>query len=106
MSLADELLADYEEAGGEVVEEEADIDMSEVADVAEVEAEVDYSSKDSVRTVAKLRDSHKVCICNRLSHLPFPSNLVETVLQFCTVQRKDIGFEPCKNNNSYVEICL
>ena len=60
MSLADELLADYEEAGGEVIEDEADMEMTEVADVEEVAAEVDYSSKDSVRSVAKLRDSEKV----------------------------------------------
>ena len=60
MSLADELLADYEEAGGEVIEDEADADLMEVADVAEVAAEVDYSSKESVRSVAKLRDSQKV----------------------------------------------
>ena len=60
MSLADELLADYEEAGGEVIEDEADADLMEVADVAEVAAEVDYSSKESVRSVAKLRDSQKL----------------------------------------------
>ena len=60
MSLADELLADYEEAGGEVIEDETDADLMEVADVAEVAAEVDYSSKESVRSVAKLRDSEKV----------------------------------------------
>lgn len=60
MSLADELLADYEEAGGEVIEDEADVEMTEIAEVAEVSEEVDFSTKDSVRSVAKLRDSQKL----------------------------------------------
>lgn len=60
MSLADELLADYEEAGGEAIEDEADIEMTDISEVAEVSEEVDFSTKDSVRSVAKLRDSQKV----------------------------------------------
>ena len=58
MSLADELLADFEEDDlGQNEEEEADEEMAEVAEVA---AEVDYTSKESVRHVAKLRDSKEV----------------------------------------------
>ena len=54
MSLADELLADFEDDDVEQnVEEEA---MEDIAEVDEVVPEVDYSSKESVRHIAKLRD--------------------------------------------------
>lgn len=54
MSLADELLADFEDDDVEQnVEEEA---MDDIAEVDEVVPEVDYSNKESVKHIAKLRD--------------------------------------------------
>ena len=56
MSLADELLADFEEDEGDE-DVEADAEMTEVTDAA---LETDYSDKESVKHVAKLRDSQQV----------------------------------------------
>lgn len=54
MSLADELLADFEDDDVEQnVEEEA---MDDITEVDEVVPEVDYSNKESVKHIAKLRD--------------------------------------------------
>lgn len=60
MSLADELLADYEDdAGGEPEVNEAESELMELAEVEEIPT-VDYSNKDSVKNVAKLRDSKEL----------------------------------------------
>ena len=61
MSLADELLADLEE-GGEDIEQDEDEVQAEIADVEEITMDMDkqYSS---VSCVAKLRDSKEVIIC-------------------------------------------
>ncbi|XP_048762205.2 U4/U6 small nuclear ribonucleoprotein Prp31-like [Ostrea edulis] len=54
MSLADELLADFEDDDlGQNVEDEA---MDDIAEVEDVIPEVDYSNKESVKHIAKLRD--------------------------------------------------
>lgn len=54
MSLADELLADFEDDDVEQnVEEEA---MDDITEVDEVVPEVDYFNKESVKHIAKLRD--------------------------------------------------
>lgn len=57
MSLADELLADLEE-GGENLETQ-DIEQEDVTEVSDTVMEVD-TTKHSVRSVAKLRDSTEV----------------------------------------------
>lgn len=54
MSLADELLADFEDDDlGQNVEDEA---MDDIVEVEDVIPEVDYSNKESVKHIAKLRD--------------------------------------------------
>ena len=55
MSLADELLADFED--DDVHHNEAEDEIGEVTEVEEVSADFDYTRKESVKHVAKLRDS-------------------------------------------------
>lgn len=57
MSLADELLADLEDAGE--AEEEQLLQEDEIEDVEDIAMEVDTSAK-SVRSIAKLRDSEQL----------------------------------------------
>lgn len=54
MSLADELLADFED--DDVEHNAGDDEMDVIAEVDEVVPEVDYRSKESVKHIAKLRD--------------------------------------------------
>lgn len=84
MSLADELLADLEEAGDEgedglytVGEEgESDVEAAEreaeggLQDIPE-EMEVDYSGTESVASIAKLRNSKQVCLRTFVSQHEF-----------------------------------
>ena len=60
MSLADELLADFEEDGDDVEEPEDDGQMLELAEVEDVAMDTEQFSKNSVRSIAKLRDSDEV----------------------------------------------
>ncbi|XP_045211862.1 U4/U6 small nuclear ribonucleoprotein Prp31-like [Mercenaria mercenaria] len=60
MSLADELLADFEEAGDDVEEHEGDGQTMELADVDDVTMETHIVAKNSVRNIAKLRDSEEL----------------------------------------------
>lgn len=60
MSLADELLADFEEAGDDVGETEGEGQMLELAEVDDVTMETHVVTKNSVRNIAKLRDSEEV----------------------------------------------
>lgn len=60
MSLADELLADFEEAGEDVEDTEGDGQTMELADVDDVSLTSQAVSKNSVRNIAKLRDSAEV----------------------------------------------
>ena len=58
MSLADELLADLEEGGDNLETNDAE-EPEEVTEVTDIVMEVD-TSRHSVRSVAKLRDSKEV----------------------------------------------
>ena len=60
MSLADELLADLEEGGEEVMEDDASAD--EEADTIDdvTTKEMDTTSGDSIHSIAKLHDSKQV----------------------------------------------
>ena len=60
MSLADELLADFEDDDHVVEEPETEAQMFELAEVEEVTMETEQSNKNSVRNIAKLRDSEEV----------------------------------------------
>ena len=60
MSLADELLADFEEDGDDVEEPEDDGQMLELAEVEDVAMDTEQFNKNSVRSIAKLRDSDEV----------------------------------------------
>jgi hypothetical protein len=60
MSLADELLADFEEAGDDIEENDGDGQTMELADVDDVTMETQTLTKNSVRNIAKLRDSDEV----------------------------------------------
>lgn len=62
MSLADELLADFDEAADDVVDNESEGQMLELAEVDDVAMETQSYSKSSVRNIAKLRDSEEVCL--------------------------------------------
>ena len=64
MSLADELLADFEEAGDNADEAEGDGQTMELAEVDDVSMETVSLSKNSVRNIAKLRDSEQVIYCS------------------------------------------
>ncbi|XP_033751531.1 U4/U6 small nuclear ribonucleoprotein Prp31-like [Pecten maximus] len=59
MSLADELIADYEDADDDLDEHEAEVESMDIAEVDE-KAEVDYKDKETVKSVAKLRDSEQL----------------------------------------------
>ena len=59
MSLADELLADLEDAGEEDTEAGDGNIPNDVDDVEDITMEVD-NDEDSIRGIAKLRDSEKV----------------------------------------------
>ena len=60
MSLADELLADFEDDDHVVEEPETEAQMFKLAEVEEVTMETEQSNKSSVRNIAKLRDSEEV----------------------------------------------
>ncbi|WAQ96549.1 PRP31-like protein, partial [Mya arenaria] len=60
MSLADELLADFEDAGEEVEENEGEGQMLELAEIDDVTMETQTVSKNSVRNIAKLRDGEEL----------------------------------------------
>ena len=60
MSLADELLADFEEDGDGVEEPEDESQMFELAEVEDVAMEQEQFNKNSVRNIAKLLDSDEV----------------------------------------------
>lgn len=60
MSLADELLADFDEAPDDVEDNEGGGQMLELAEVDDVSMETQTLSKNSVRNIAKLRDSEEV----------------------------------------------
>lgn len=60
MSLADELLADFEDDDHVVEEPETEAQMFELAEVEEVTMETEQSNKNSVRNIAKLRDSEEL----------------------------------------------
>ena len=62
MSLADELLADFEEDGDDMEEPESEAQMFELAEVEEVTMEQEQVNKNSVRNIAKLRDSEEVSV--------------------------------------------
>lgn len=77
MSLADELLADFEDDDVEQnVEEEA---MDDIAEVDEVVPEVDYSNKESVKQIAKLRDG------------PDLARIMTEVKRYASQPRRDKG---------------
>lgn len=77
MSLADELLADFEDDDVEQnVEEEA---MDDIAEVDEVVPEVDYSNKESVKHIAKLR------------HGPDLARIMTEVKRYASQPRRDKG---------------
>ncbi|KAL3876972.1 hypothetical protein ACJMK2_034744 [Sinanodonta woodiana] len=59
MSLADELIADYEEAGDDLGQNETEAQLEEVPEVDDVIVEV-CRQQDSVRNIAKLRDSQEL----------------------------------------------
>ena len=59
MSLADELLADLEEAGDDPQPEEEQGEVDEVTEVTEVTMETD-TQQNTVHSIAKLRDSEEV----------------------------------------------
>ena len=60
MSLADELLADFEEEGDNHEDNDGEGQMVEMTDVDDVTMETDLNKKNSVRNIAKLRDSEEV----------------------------------------------
>ena len=60
MSLADELLADFEEDGDRLGDDEEEDQIGELADVDDVSMDTDIGRKSSVRNIAKLRDSLEV----------------------------------------------
>ena len=64
MSLADELLADFEDDDQVAEEPETEAQMLELAEVEEVTMETEQANKNSVRNIAKLRDSEEVGSCN------------------------------------------
>ena len=66
MSLADELLADLEDAGEEDTEAGDSNIPNDVDDVEDITMEVD-NDEDSIRGIAKLRDSEKVFFQNKNS---------------------------------------
>lgn len=77
MSLADELLADFEDDDVEQnVEEEA---MDDIAEVDEVVPEVDYSNKESVKHIAKLWDG------------PDLARIMTEVKRYASQPRRDKG---------------
>jgi len=59
MSLADELLADLEEDGPSIRQEEEDEEPEDIDDIEDVGMEVDIK-QGSVRQIAKLVDSEEV----------------------------------------------
>ena len=59
MSLADELLADLEEAGDDLQPDEEQDGVGEVPEVTEVTMETD-TQQNTVHSIAKLRDSDEV----------------------------------------------
>lgn len=64
MSLADELIADLEEGGEEEIEQVEDDQADIVGDIEDVGGAMDtddIAGADSVKSVAKLRDSTQVC---------------------------------------------
>jgi len=62
MSLADELLADFEDGGEDVEDNEGEGQMLELAEVDDVTMETQVIGKNSVRNIAKLRDSEEVSV--------------------------------------------
>ena len=67
MSLADELLADFEDDDHDVEEPETEAQMFELAEVEDVAMEQEQVNKNSVRSIAKLRDSEEVGWCSLAS---------------------------------------
>ncbi|CAI9718804.1 Hypothetical predicted protein [Octopus vulgaris] len=86
MSLADELLADLEE-GGENLETQ-DIEQEDVTEVSDTVMEVD-TTKHSVRSVAKLRDSTEL------------KYVLQEIEKFSTMQRKDGVSGPVEADPEY-----
>ena len=83
MSLADELLADFDEAGDDVEDHEGDGQTMELAEVDDVTMETQSYSRNSVRNIAKLRDSDEVYLvftvlsCKLITHV-FQDNIFLT----------------------------
>lgn len=89
MSLADELLADFEEAGEDVEDTEVDSQMMELADVDDVSMATSVVSKNSVRNIAKLRDSEEL------------TEVIKKVEQYSKQKRKDNVAGPVEYDPEY-----
>ncbi|XP_052788119.1 U4/U6 small nuclear ribonucleoprotein Prp31-like [Mya arenaria] len=102
MSLADELLADFEDAGEEVEENEGEGQMLELAEIDDVTMETQTVSKNSVRNIAKLRDGEEL------------TEVMKKIEQYSKQKRKEavagpVEFDPeyqliVQANNLTVEI--
>lgn len=89
MSLADELLADFEEDGDDMEEPESEAQMFELAEVEEVTMEQEQVNKNSVRNIAKLRDSEEL------------TNVLKQVEKYAKQKRKDKVLGPVEMDPEY-----
>ncbi|KAL4240096.1 U4/U6 small nuclear ribonucleoprotein Prp31 [Mactra antiquata] len=89
MSLADELLADFEDAGDDVEENDGESQMLELAEVEDVTMEAQSLSKNSVRNIAKLRDSDEL------------ADVMKKVEMYSKQKRKDAVAGPVEYDPEY-----
>lgn len=90
MSLADELLADFEEAGNDVEENEGEGQMYELADIDDIAMDADVPlKKNSVRNIAKLRDSEEL------------AEVMKKVEHYSKQKRKDSAAGPVEYDPEY-----